>query len=217
MMNTEDGFDFVDVAQTEQKDAGKKDKVNLIPGECFMVDTNPDGSKKFTCKQCNKECKSEVSVKQHIKAMHKSLKRTAPKSENASRKYLKKAARLDDFDLDSQVGAGDWTAAFCQDYLDEEELAEKTFGLDQSVENLVNNRKPLLHSTAISDNDDEFLQPDQDHDYIGKQEEEIQLLKAKVISLEISGMKKDTIINEKKNAKTKKDTSHHSDQSVKMC
>jgi hypothetical protein len=39
----------------------------------------------------------------------------------------------------------------------------------------------------------------QDHDYIGKQEEEIQLLKAKVISLEISGMKKDSIINEKKN------------------
>jgi uncharacterized C2H2 Zn-finger protein len=138
-MDTVENFNFVDVAHAEQKDTVKKDKANLIPGECF---TNPDGSNRFTCKQCNKDFKTEVSVKQHIKGMHKSLKRTAAKTENASRKYLKKAALLDDCDPD--VPTGDWTAVFCQDFLDEEELADKTFGLDQSVENMVNDRKPLL-------------------------------------------------------------------------
>ena len=41
--------------------------------------------------------------------------------------------------------------------------------------------------------------PDQDHLYLLKQKDDIDLLKVKVISMEIEIKKKDTVINEKKN------------------
>ena len=73
-------------------DNGKADnvKINLVPEEGFVEDINPDRSKKFTCKQCGKTCKTKQSVKQHIANTHKkqAMKRTAPagNSENVGRK-----------------------------------------------------------------------------------------------------------------------------------
>ena len=58
----------------------------LVPDEGFAEEMKPDNSKAFTCKQCGKEYKSERSVKQHIAAAHKSLKRTAEKSLTSVRK-----------------------------------------------------------------------------------------------------------------------------------
>ena len=57
-----------------------------------------------------------------------------------------------------------------------------------------------MQSTAINENDDNiFLEPDQDHDYLFEQESDLQLVKAKFISMNIEMNNKDTIINEKKN------------------
>ena len=49
-------------------DTGNADavKINLVPEEGFVEDVNPDGSKKFTCKQCGKTCKTKQSMKQYI-------------------------------------------------------------------------------------------------------------------------------------------------------
>ena len=132
--------------------------MDLVSNECYIEEINPDKSKKFTCIQCNRTFKTELGVKQHVGIKHKSIKRTAPKSENFSRKYQKKAVIIEDLDLNSAPPTpGDWTAAFCEDFLDDDELGYKTFGLDLPVENIVNEK---IHSTAISeDNDDTFLRP----------------------------------------------------------
>ena len=63
-------------------------KVDLVPEEGFVEDTNKDNSKRFTCKQCDKGFKTAHSAKQHIVKMHKNkaMKRTASKSENSGRK-----------------------------------------------------------------------------------------------------------------------------------
>ena len=55
---TEDAFEgFVNVDETNEKDADRNDNFDLIPDECFTADTNPDKSGKFTCKQCSKDFK----------------------------------------------------------------------------------------------------------------------------------------------------------------
>ena len=71
---------------------------HLIPDECFVADKNADKSKKFTCKQCSKEFKSAYGVKQHVAAMHKAKRRGADNPGNPSKKYLKKAFLVEDFD-----------------------------------------------------------------------------------------------------------------------
>ena len=92
-MDSEGFGDFVTVDRFEDiaKGGDKKnvDNLKLVPEEGYSEDTNPDESKKFTCKQCSKECKSELGVRQHITAVHKAMKRTADKSEHLSKKQKK--------------------------------------------------------------------------------------------------------------------------------
>ena len=194
-------MDFIDVDVMKDNDSDKNDNKDLIPNECFIADINPDKSKKFTCKQCSQHFKSVKSVKQQIGHMHKSLKRTADKTGNSSRKSNKKPTNAADFEEVEQKPDGvtvNSTAAYCQGFLDGEEYEEDTF-LDDSIDNL-GFGKNAVHSTAISDDDDdELFKPDQDHDTIVKEEDDMNLMKARIISLEIELIKKDTIINEKVN------------------
>ena len=77
-----DELDFSGLGETQVTDSQDGQHL-LVPDEGFAEEMKPDNSKAFTCKQCGKECKSERSVKQHIAAAHKSLKRTAEKSLNS--------------------------------------------------------------------------------------------------------------------------------------
>ena len=51
----------------------------LIPTDGYTDDVKSDGSKFYTCKQCEKEIKSEQGIKMHMRSMHKNqaFKRTA--------------------------------------------------------------------------------------------------------------------------------------------
>ena len=198
----ENFVDFVDVVGSEEKDADSNDNVNLIPDECFTTDSNTDDSTKYICKQCNKPFKSKHGVKQHVGAMHKSKKRAAGKTENFSRKYQKKAYLEEDLDQDevpSQAEPMNSTSVFLDEFLDGD-YGQNTLSLDLSIENLVKN-KIALHSTAISDEDDDesYHKPDQDHDTIIQEENDVLMMKAKLISLEMELVKKDTLLNEQAN------------------
>ena len=61
---------------------------------------NADKSYKFSCKQCDKNFKSDRSVKQHIGVMHKALKRTAENTENFSKKFHKEAFNLEELSIE---------------------------------------------------------------------------------------------------------------------
>ena len=139
--------------------------LNLVPDEGFVVESNPDSSKKFFCKQCNKICKTERSMKQHIKTVHKALKRTADEGENSEEPQnkinKKEEAIIDDYNLvdmdiptDTQSQTLNSTVAdFCNGLLGHPLLEnEETLNLDLS---LVNPKylEEHLHSTVLSDDD----------------------------------------------------------------
>ena len=110
---------------------------------------------------------------------------------------MKKAFLLEDFDPIGTSTQGDTvnaTSAFCEEFLDVEDLGEHTFSLNLSIENLVQPKE--RHSTAISDEeDDEFqLKPNQGHDTLIKEDNaDVNMLKARIISLEIAMLHKDSI------------------------
>ena len=87
--------------------------IGLVPNEGFVEETNADKSKKFTCKQCAKVCKTEHSVKQHIGKVHKNdrgLKRTASSRIDTGKKKSQKLIQDDDLYTDgplqsTQLGA----------------------------------------------------------------------------------------------------------------
>ena len=77
--------------ETDDNMASQEDKIDLVPEEGFIEDTNEDNSKKYTCKQCAKVGKTEHSIKQHIAKMHKNkpMKRSAPKNDNNKKRNMK--------------------------------------------------------------------------------------------------------------------------------
>ena len=112
----------------------------VIPDECYVVETNPDLSKKVTCKKCSKVFKSEKNVKQHISAVYKSLKRMSDVVVNTSQTQ-NKILKVVETDAAAKL---DNTEAFCDDLLNEEEVDDQSFNLDESVDNFVDkcNEKP---------------------------------------------------------------------------
>ena len=188
-------------------DTGNADavKINLVPEEGFVEDVNPDGSKKFTCKQCGKTCKTKQSMKQHIANTHKkqAMKRTASKSENVGRKAAKKFFEEEDIITEESAGTPiqesthidpfDHTSLlddYCDNLLGEANWNEGDFNLNGTVDNYVENKKSFEHEESID------ISPDQDHNYL-KENEEPSLLKATILSLKLDIQKRDSIINEK--------------------
>ena len=185
--------------------------MNLVPEEGFVQDVSQDGSKKFTCKQCGKTCKSKQSVKQHIANTHKkeALKRMASnKQENVGRKAAKKFFEEEDMITEESAGSPiqestqldflDHTSVldnFCDDHLGEGFL-NGDFNLNGTVDRYVDNKKSLDPEESV------YISPDQDHNYLeteSKEDEEPNLLKARIVSLKLEIQKRDAIINEKDN------------------
>ena len=147
-------------------------------------------------------------MKQHIKTVHKALKRTADEGENSEEPQnkinKKEEAIIDDYNLvdmdiptDTQSQTLNSTVAdFCNGLLGHPLLEnEETLNLDLS---LVNPKylEEHLHSTVLSD--DDVLPPDQDHSEFNN----IFLLRAKLLSTEMEVKKKSTQIVEKDNELT---------------
>ena len=131
----------------------KEVMTELIPDECYIVEYNADKSTKVTCKNCSKVFKSEKNVKQHIRAVHKSLKRLTDSEENSSLDQTKKNLKVaeEESGLKESTSANlDTTEALCDEILSEEAVVNHSFSLDESVENLVNrvSQKPM-NSTSI--------------------------------------------------------------------
>ena len=97
-MDIVDEFKFSGLDNENMVNMNKEDDtdLNLVPNEGFIEEQNFERRKKFTCKQCNKVCKSARSVKQHIKSIHKSLKRTAENIKNSPRKCIKKPVDIEE-------------------------------------------------------------------------------------------------------------------------
>ena len=166
---------------------------NLVPVEGYTEDVKNDGSKVFSCKQCEKEIKTEQGVKMHITTKHKkqSKKRTCPKENDASgvhddNKKTKFGSVLEDpdeteFEFDSvnmetssQIGGTDHldnTSDICADYLrgKPEKLSEFD-DLDNTANQIV--RARATTESRDEDNDlinlDETLSHDQDHNYLAE-------------------------------------------------
>ena len=186
---------------------------NLIPDECYTEETKNDGSKNFTCKQCNRSFKKEVSVKQHIESYHKkqSKKRTLSKKDVEIGRTKKKPNLLDEFDFDepsqhsTQIDIEDDLETtkdidqFCAFNLTTKPTddTEVFFELNASVEKILAGDDETLHESII---------PDQDHnserDILEVHEdisEDVNFLKAKVLSLELDVESKDAQLTEKEN------------------
>ena len=145
-MSEVEGFQFEDLssAGTEASQAN----LNLVPDEGFVVETNPDNSKKFRCKQCDKMCKTERSMKQHIKTVHNALKRTAAEAEMSEEPLnkinKKEEIKNDEYDLtdlddpeDTRSQSLNSTVAdFCNGLLGNPLLEnEETLAMDLSIVN----------------------------------------------------------------------------------
>ena len=79
-------------------------KIELVPEEGYTDEMNQDGSKKFTCKQCDKVCKSESGAKQHIASVHmtgkpKGMKRTSGKNQSGATSANKKSNKFEEFEF----------------------------------------------------------------------------------------------------------------------
>ena len=194
----------------------QEEQINLVPEEGFVEDTNKDQSKRFTCKQCSKVCKSEHSVKQHIGKMHKnkSMKRTAPKSDNFSSKRNLKPFCEEEYDMDeilhsTQLDPAEEDTMKMDDYHFEQELKLKdgegdvdcTYKFNETLKVFLDKRKNSVNVEVEIDNDIEDISPDQNHNNLLTEENDNQsdLVRAKNIALKIEIENKDLLLNEKEN------------------
>ena len=196
----------------------------LVPHEGYTEDMKHDGSKTFSCKQCDKQSNCEKGIKNHITSVHKrqAMKRTTARNDNAKNEETKKTRftsimeepDVADFEFDplametsSQIGGDehlDNTTDICAEFLKDKSDQNKEFdGLDNTVENIVQARAKC---NADLINLEESISPDQDHNYIKEDsndntvtkdvnEEETMSLRAEVLSLNIDMRGKDNEIS----------------------
>ena len=197
----------------EARTATAMEGIDLVPNEAFVEETNVDNSKKFTCKQCGKVCKTEHSVKQHIGRMHKNqpTKRTASKSDTTHGKKKNQKLIHDDDYRDGPLHStrlGDLSTNI-DNYEFEEEMKLKendgSFQFNATVEKFLHERKKAT-SEGYDDIDlVEEMTPDQDHDYLANENvnkdeaNDFDMLRAMNISLKLELDAKNTLINEKDN------------------
>ena len=137
------------------------------------------------------------------------MKRTADKSEHLSKKQKKETISYGwscwwtFYTKHSQWedhGRGDTTDAFCRDFIGNINLEnEADFTLDMKTDNKAN--KNDFHSTAISDDEDDFddiWNADQDHDNLDDADD-VNIMKAQILSMVLELKKKDVLINGKAN------------------
>ena len=192
-------MDFSNSASMEDHHAANGE-MNLIPDECFKEVIKQDGSKSFICIRCDKAFKSAVSVKQHIKTIHKAKKRTAVQTDSVNKKASKKNKPSDITGADAISEKAQLSnTAFCEELLKEDGVYDEVlscedveeFQLDTSAE-VEASHKDNLHSTAVY-YEESFLKSDQDHDFM-LEEDNMKTLKIKVLTLELEIKRKDTDI-----------------------
>ena len=177
---------------------GPKSKTNLdslVPDECFTVETMSDGSKNYNCKQCNKTFKKEISIKQHIGSNHKnqSKKRTIGKRDVEMGRTKKKPNLLEEYDFDvpdeqstkidfendDDLDTTHDIDQYCAINLTKSKTidTEVVFTLNESVERIIAGNDDTLQ---------ESMNQDQDHNDLSKEiSDDVNLLRAKVLSLEV--------------------------------
>ena len=199
---------------------------NLVPNEGFTEESKSDGTNNFSCKQCDRTFVTEKSVKQHMAAAHKNknkgIKRTATKEKesktdeeeagetpNVEDKRTKTAVddefvfgpAVSDTQQSADISVHDVsvmnsTLQICAQTLGNKLNSNKFVGFDDDVEKIVNGED--------IDDDDDILPPDQDHsdmldttEHVKDPEDDVPMLKAKIISLKMDLSSKERLIVEK--------------------
>ena len=175
-------------------DNSNHDNENLVPVEGYTEDIKKDGSKVFTCKQCEKEIKTEQGVKMHITKKHEKepIKRMSSRDDEVGNQVDNKKTRsgsllsddqdVTDFDFDplnmetsSQIDAADdinETVDICADFLQGRAIHRTEFiDLNGTVDKIVLERAALKKPNNDNRSDDLIMldasiHPDQDHNYI---------------------------------------------------
>ena len=146
------------------------------------VETTTEQNNKFTCSLCNKVYATENKLKKHVNNIHTLTKRKRGMDETSTISQAKKPS-LDT--VNESPEAMNDTVLFCKEFLGypgDNTLSEESFLSSRDV--------AAFNSTAI----DDAFKPDQDHDFILK--DESVMLHAKVMSLEADLKHKNNIIDE---------------------
>ena len=135
----------------------------------YTEETLADSSKNFICNKCNRITHEEYSMQLHIDIEHKSLKRTSEIQETSQSQTAKNPLLYTD--LSQSLSS---LRAFATDLF-------KNPGDNTLLNFSVVNKGDAAAFNSTIDVTVQSLQPDQDHNFIF--EEEIAILKTKIISL----------------------------------
>ena len=90
-------------------------QIRLVPEEGYTKEfSQEDNVKKYSCKSCNKVCKSVNGIKHHISSIHtgvSGIKRHSEKKDDIARKTNKKPL------IDVSKVNDEGTVTFCKKYL----------------------------------------------------------------------------------------------------
>ena len=206
--------------------------------ECYVKATTEDGRIAFNCKMCNKETKTEASMKSHLKSKHEKqmLKRKEIDSTQAFEEEAKKA-RFDsttneavseaDFEFgdiasstqtEENLSEHDSTAMnICEKYLRNSKVQnDDPLALDKAVSDIVDKRLNSIDNDLIDLNSSFPIPVDQDHNYLVNQDtllekeaNKMEELRNTISSLRLETLEKDRRIQSLMNdLKLKEDASN---------
>ena len=177
----------------DETTSSKATAAELVPSEGYVTETKLDGAKSFRCKQCDKSIKTEKGVKTHIAHVHKdqALKRIAANETDGYDVAKRKKEVDDEFEFSDESLKMDM---LCDQVLSSSPVNKEHVGDDLNdsyLEQLMEENDPA----AIED--DNELNPDQDHDHLIIEDETMDstILKVKFLTLETELRKKE---NERK-------------------
>ena len=161
-----------------------EDKNDNVTASIANVESMSEQNNKFSCSLCNKVYATENNLNKHLNNIHSLSKRKRGMDEPSSTSQAKKPS-LDDDSATQNTEAANNTIMFCKEFLGfpgDSTLSEESFLSSRDV--------AAFNSTTIEDS----LKPDQDHDFVLK--DETVMLRARIMSLEADLKHKMKIIEE---------------------